>query len=94
MYRYVPTSWSSTESGQTALILIAGKLFNLTANLTYIQTFYLCAAIYVVQFIFSAVWLRIFKMGPFEWAWRIFTYWKVTRFLKNSDTMIERAGFE
>ncbi|MGE8204952.1 DUF418 domain-containing protein [Heyndrickxia sp. NPDC080065] len=67
--------------GQTALILIAGKLFHFTANLTYIQTLYVCIAIYIIQMIFSFFWLRLFKMGPFEWIWRLITYWQVPPFI-------------
>jgi uncharacterized protein len=32
------------------------------------------AAIWVVQMIFSALWLRAFNMGPLEWALRWFAY--------------------
>ncbi|GIN86452.1 membrane protein [Heyndrickxia sporothermodurans] len=67
--------------GQTALILLAGNLFHQTANLTYIQTIYFCIAIYAIQIIFSMVWLRMFKMGPFEWLWRMITYWQVPSFI-------------
>ncbi|OON68685.1 hypothetical protein BU230_12870, partial [Klebsiella pneumoniae] len=24
------------------------------------------------------VWMKIFKMGPLEWIWRVITYWTVT----------------
>ncbi len=32
--------------GQTAMILIAGSVFNFVENLTYMQTLYVCIAIY------------------------------------------------
>lgn len=28
------------------------------------------------QLIFSCVWLRYFRFGPFEWLWRSLTYWR------------------
>lgn len=62
--------------GQTALILLIGKVFHVTANLSYMGTFYICIAICAVQMVFSMVWLRYFTMGPFEWVWRMITYWK------------------
>lgn len=34
----------------------------------------LCLIIYAVQVIFSYLWLRHFKFGPFEWVWRSLTY--------------------
>ena len=31
---------------------------------------------YVIQMIFSVVWLRFYKFGPLEWFWRCLTNWK------------------
>ncbi|MEN1937566.1 DUF418 domain-containing protein [Paenibacillus sp. 102] len=64
--------------GQTAMILLAGSVFNFTGNLTYIQTLYVCIVIYAIQIVFSVIWMKFFKMGPFEWIWRVITYWAVT----------------
>ena len=64
--------------GQTAMILIAGSVFNFVENLTYMQTLYVCIAIYTIQIVFSVIWMKIFKMGPLEWIWRVITYWTVT----------------
>ena len=30
--------------------------------------------VWIVQLIFSPIWLRDFHMGPFEWIWRALTY--------------------
>ncbi|MCM3117298.1 DUF418 domain-containing protein [Neobacillus sp. MER 74] len=62
---------------QTALILLAGEVFELSNQLTYIQSLYLCVAIYVVQLIFSTMWLRFFRFGPLEWVWRLLTYFEL-----------------
>jgi len=35
------------------------------------------AAIFLLQMIYSPFWLNYFKYGPFEWAWRSLTYWKI-----------------
>lgn len=35
-----------------------------------------CVAVWIFQIIFSAIWLKYFKFGPFEWAWRSLTYLK------------------
>ncbi|RAJ10691.1 uncharacterized protein LX64_00297 [Chitinophaga skermanii] len=40
--------------------------------------------IWVFQIIFSVLWLRKFKFGPFEWAWRSLTYWKRQPMLKST----------
>lgn len=59
---------------QTALILLAGKLFHLFNRITYLQSLWLCLAIYVIQLIFSVMWLNYCKFGPLEWIWRMMTY--------------------
>jgi uncharacterized protein len=41
-----------------------------------------CVAVWIFQTIFSAVWLRYFKFGPFEWVWRSLTYLKWQGFRK------------
>lgn len=44
--------------------------------LDYYQELYVVAGVWVVNLIFSNVWLRFFAFGPLEWAWRSLTYWK------------------
>ena len=34
------------------------------------------AAIIAFQWLFSTLWLKVFRFGPMEWLWRCFTYWK------------------
>jgi len=36
------------------------------------------------QLIFSSVWLKYFKYGPFEWLWRSLTYWTLQDIRVNS----------
>ena len=45
-------------------------------HLKYHQLYYVVGAIWVFQIITSAIWLRYFKFGPFEWVWRSLTYWR------------------
>ncbi len=40
------------------------------------QVYYIVAAVWIFQLIFSSIWLRYFRFGPFEWVWRSLTYWK------------------
>ena len=61
---------------QTVFILLAGRLFNLYNDITYIQSLYLCLFILFIQLLFSLIWLRYFKFGPVEWIWRMLTYFK------------------
>lgn len=39
------------------------------------QIYYVVAAVWVFQSIFSALWLHYFRFGPLEWVWRSLTYW-------------------
>lgn len=71
---------------QTALILIAGRLFGLFNQITQIQTLFLCLAIYVIQLVFSAAWLRYFRFGPLEWIWRIATYLEIPQMRYKRET--------
>ena len=40
------------------------------------QLYYVVFAVWIFQLIFSSIWLRYFRFGPFEWLWRSLTYWK------------------
>ena len=46
------------------------------------KLFLIGIAIYVAQVIISHIWLKFFKYGPFEWAWRSATYMKLQPFRK------------
>lgn len=41
------------------------------------ELYYVVAVVWVVQIIWSHIWLRYFLFGPLEWAWRSLTYWKL-----------------
>ena len=38
------------------------------------QLYMVVAEIWLMQLVFSVVWLRTFRFGPFEWLWRSLTY--------------------
>jgi uncharacterized protein len=40
------------------------------------QLYYVVFAVWIFQLIFSSIWLKYFRFGPFEWVWRSLTYWK------------------
>lgn len=41
------------------------------------ELYYIVGAICIVQLIWSVLWLKAFRFGPFEWLWRSLTYWKI-----------------
>jgi len=46
-------------------------------RVTYPGLFAVIGGVWLVNIVFSAVWLRFFRFGPAEWAWRCLTYWRV-----------------
>jgi uncharacterized protein len=63
-------------------VIFYGIGFGLFGKLQRYEIYYVVAAIYVFQIIFSHIWLRFFRFGPLEWAWRSLTYWKRQPFKK------------
>ena len=41
------------------------------------QGIILTVCIYIMQIIWSQYWLKYYRFGSFEWAWRSLTYWKM-----------------
>ena len=57
-------------------IIFMGIGFGLFGKLEYHQLFYVVAAVWAIEIIWSHIWLRYFRFGPLEWLWRSLTYWK------------------
>ncbi len=53
-----------------------GYGFGYYNKLKFHQLYYVVFAVWIFQLIFSSIWLRYFRFGPFEWLWRSLTYWK------------------
>ena len=43
------------------------------------------AVVWTIEIIWSHIWLRYFRFGPLEWAWRSLTYWKKQPIKKNNS---------
>ena len=74
--------------------LICGILFNaygfkLYGQLERYETYLVVLYIWVFQIIFSNIWMRYFLFGPFEWAWRSLTYWKMQPFVRPRATSVD-----
>lgn len=61
-------------------IIFNGYGFGWYGQLQRYQIYYVAGGIWLFQIIFSRIWLHYFLFGPFEWAWRSLTYWKVQPF--------------
>ena len=65
-------------------IYFYGIGFGMFGKLERFELYYVVAATWALQIIWSNIWLRYFRFGPLEWAWRCLTYWKLQPFKKNS----------
>lgn len=57
--------------------LFYGFGFGLFGEFRRHELYYVVAAIWIAELIWSPIWLRYYRFGPFEWAWRSLTYWKL-----------------
>ncbi|MHA4844042.1 DUF418 domain-containing protein [Flavitalea antarctica] len=51
------------------------------------QIYIVVAGIWIFQIIFSSIWLKYYRFGPFEWLWRSLTYWKRQPFSRSEATV-------
>lgn len=40
------------------------------------EIYYVVGATWLLEIVWSHIWLRYFRFGPLEWTWRSLTYWK------------------
>ncbi len=89
--RLMPMQRALAAVGRTALSnylltsLICQFVFKwgpwkLYGKLEYYEQFYVVAAVWSFNIVFSMCWLQFFAFGPFEWLWRSLTYWQRQRF--------------
>ncbi|PTG35702.1 hypothetical protein BU626_09360 [Staphylococcus capitis] len=43
------------------------------------HSLFMCLAVYVIQILFSVIWLKYFNYGPLEYIWRMGTYLKIIK---------------
>ena len=57
-------------------IYFFGIGFGMFGRLERYEIYYVVGAIWLIEIIWSHIWLRYFRFGPLEWLWRSLTYWK------------------
>lgn len=57
-------------------LIFYGIGFGLYGKLQRYEIYYVVLAVWIVEIIWSHIWLRYFRFGPMEWLWRSLTYWK------------------
>jgi uncharacterized protein len=58
------------------MFLFTGAGLGLYGKLQRHELYYFVVAIWIVQLIWSSLWLRHFRYGPAEWLWRSLTHWR------------------
>jgi uncharacterized protein len=58
-------------------LFFLGIGFGMIGKLERHEIYYVVGVIWVVQIIWSHIWLRFYRFGPLEWCWRSLTYWKL-----------------
>ena len=53
---------------------------------------FIVLAVWVLQLIWSPLWLRYFRFGPFEWLWRTLTYFRPQPVFRRATTTSLAAG--
>ncbi|HTQ63796.1 MAG TPA: DUF418 domain-containing protein [Puia sp.] len=53
-----------------------GVGFGMYGRLQRYEIYYVVLAVWILEIIWSHIWLRYFRYGPLEWLWRSLTYWK------------------
>ena len=53
-----------------------GFSFGMFGKLQRYELYYVVIAIWIVQLIYSPIWLKYFRYGPAEWLWRSLSYKK------------------
>jgi uncharacterized protein len=57
--------------------VFTGYGFGLYGRLQRYQVYGVVLLLWAFQLWVSPIWLRRFRFGPAEWAWRSLTYWKL-----------------
>ncbi len=58
------------------ITIFLGFGFGMYGKLERHQLYYIVGGIWILQLIISPLWLKYFRFGPLEWAWRSLTYWE------------------
>lgn len=57
--------------------LFYGHGFGWFGKLERIEQVLVVLVIWILQMVWSPIWMKHFRYGPFEWLWRSLTYWQI-----------------
>lgn len=58
------------------MLIFYGIGFGIGADMGLIYVLLIATGVYMVEVMFSLIWLHYFRYGPLEWIWRMLTYGK------------------
>ena len=67
------------------MLLFYGIGFAFGAGVGLVYVVLIAAGVWIVQALFSGMWLHYCQFGPLEWIWRILTYGKAFRLVKDRN---------
>lgn len=73
-------------------LLFCGYGLGLYNQMERYQLWYVVIGVWVLQLIYSPIWLRHYRFGPLEWCWRALTYWKRPAFRRVPGTELIPVG--
>ncbi|CAM4165086.1 DUF418 domain-containing protein [Lacicoccus alkaliphilus] len=62
---------------QTVIMMVIFYGFNLFNRVDAVYFIPIVLGVFIIQVIYSLMWMKVFRFGPLEWLWRMVTYWKV-----------------
>jgi len=69
-------------------LFFLGIGFGMIGKLQRYEVYYVVGVVWVIEIIWSHVWLRYFRFGPLEWLWRSLTYWKKQPLRRKEEAVI------
>lgn len=67
------------------MLLFYGIGFGFGADMGLVYVNLIAAGVWIIQALFSSVWLNYCQFGPLEWVWRMLTYGKVFKLVKERN---------
>lgn len=67
------------------MLLFYGIGFAFGAGVGLVYVVLIAVGVWIVQALFSGIWLHYCQFGPLEWIWRILTYGKAFRLVKDRN---------
>lgn len=67
---------------QTVIMMVIFYGFNLFNRVDAAYFIPIVLGVFIIQLVYSRLWMKKFRFGPLEWLWRTVTYWKVMPILR------------